>query len=123
MAIATVQLFAALSGTLAAITNTPRMNDAIRRIPLAGALIADALPVARAAAAAGEAVLTLDKSGPAAVLNGNDIVYTVTVYNAGPGDAVAITIYDLFPKLDPEVRKLPWTGVDTDTGGCKPPGA
>ncbi len=41
--------------------------------------------------------LTVDKQGPAAANPGDDITYTVTVTNLGPGDATGVTVTDTFP--------------------------
>jgi len=41
--------------------------------------------------------LVIAKSGPATVLAGNDVTYTITVTNNGPSDATDVTIYDALP--------------------------
>ncbi len=43
------------------------------------------------------AVLTVSKSGPATVIAGNQITYTLGVSNAGPSDAQAVTVSDVLP--------------------------
>ncbi len=41
--------------------------------------------------------LTVNKEGPTAANPGDDIVYTITVTNLGPGDATGVTATDAFP--------------------------
>ncbi len=41
--------------------------------------------------------LTVDKHGPVTAAPGDDIVYTVTVSNLGPGDATGVVATDTFP--------------------------
>ncbi|HUP62507.1 MAG TPA: hypothetical protein VNA69_19035 [Thermoanaerobaculia bacterium] len=44
-----------------------------------------------------DADVSVTKTGPASVLAGNNISYTVTVGNAGPADAVSVTLTDVLP--------------------------
>lgn len=44
-----------------------------------------------------EAILTIDKSGPATVLAGEQVTYSITVTNAGPSNADSVTLTDALP--------------------------
>jgi gliding motility-associated-like protein/uncharacterized repeat protein (TIGR01451 family) len=52
--------------------------------------------------------LVMEKSGPSAIVAGQNIVYTVLVGNAGPSDAGIITISDLVPAT---IQNVTWTAV------------
>ena len=63
---------------------------------------ADPVPANNSASAsttvgAASADLGLSKSGPASIIPGQDVVYTLTVTNAGPSDAAAVSLADLTP--------------------------
>ena len=53
--------------------------------------------------------------GQTEAVAGQPVTYTITVGNAGPSDAVAATVSDVFPA---ELTSCSWTCVGTGGGTC-----
>ncbi len=66
------------------------------------------------------AQLTVDKIAPFGVLNNNDLIYTVTVYNSGPAAAQFVTMTDPLPTISP-AGTIRWIGISASQGSCSSP--
>jgi uncharacterized repeat protein (TIGR01451 family) len=58
--------------------------------------------------------LQLAKSGPARVVAGIDITYTITLTNAGPSDAQSVSLTDSVPRGTSFVSATPMAGSNPD---------
>lgn len=54
----------------------------------------------------------LTKTGPASVVAGSTVTYTIVATNVGPSDATAVTV------TDPAPSGITWTGATTSSGTC-----
>jgi uncharacterized repeat protein (TIGR01451 family)/fimbrial isopeptide formation D2 family protein len=59
----------------------------------------------------------LTKTGPATVVAGSTVSYTIVATNNGPSDATNVVV------TDPAPAGITWTAVNTSRGTCQPPAA
>jgi uncharacterized repeat protein (TIGR01451 family) len=75
----------------------PIVNTAILSSPTADPVPGNGSATASTTLAPPSADLAITKTGPANVVPGTDLVYTITVTNAGPSDAAGVSVADITP--------------------------
>jgi uncharacterized repeat protein (TIGR01451 family) len=73
------------------------MRALISRSSLLGTILFITAALFTSAAHAQEADLAVARSGPATVVAGTEMTYTIDVSNAGPADAVDVIVIDIIP--------------------------